>query len=102
MHFLLFDSLRELVNRVDAITQVSMDQGPTSPAYRMMHICYQVLEKTNRCIENIYYKHILQPKLQVAFYEEQLTHIVAAAVIHMLVKKKGQTINVRRDLAPLL
>ena len=83
MRFLISQSLRELVHRVETM----LDQNTID--HRVLQICYQVLEKTSHCLDNIYYTHILEPKLRQIKEQEQISRTILLTLYHII--KKGQT-----------
>lgn len=89
MRFLLLDSVREIVSRVEHVADISYDTHNYQHIAKVVQLYYQLLHKTNQCMENIYYKYILKPSLLEIIEREHLAKSVVAAILHLT--KKGQT-----------
>jgi len=87
MHFLISQSIKELVQWVEYICKNENTNK------RTLQLCYEMIEKTNICLEKIYYKYVLKPQLNEVINHEQIAKSVIAAMIHIetQTKKKDQT-----------
>lgn len=89
MHFLISQSVRELVQWVEYICSSDKNEAPG----RVHQLCFELLEKTNQCLERMYYRYVLEPKLAETVYQEHLSKTVVAAIFHLIISKKRGQIN---------
>ena len=96
MRFLIFQSLRELVHRVESMLHQShmIDR-------RTLQVCYHVIQKTTSCLDNLYYTHILEPKLRSIKEQEHISKTILWTIYHFYLTEKDRTDPWKDSLIPL-